>query len=313
MSRDLDNHFERTIQKSVRERRWSELSGQWINFLPSIEPPGAKPEEVLSDYIESSNIIDGINDKTPTILIPAPGLRQYVFREGIFLFHKASHVISSAEKGIKRGQHTWSLSEAYHGALFCAKSIIYLLGVALPEYKNQTYLIDIWPKEELSAKKGKIDIGPPENSPVQISKLQIRRIEHRHVWQLLQRLLRVSKVDFWPRECLTAFKKLEFKEFAKQRNDIHYKNHYWIFDDLYQAVLDDNFAVYENDISNALIFEERSSFSMALALTVLRFAYLLFENITQNTRKLDSEKSLIQSQITQEHHPLYVRNFAISK
>ena len=229
-----------------------------------------------------------------------------MFREAIFLLHKASHVIGHAEVSVRSGAKTWSLSDAYQGALFGARSIVYLLGVGLPEYKSKLVITDVWPKiEEQKESRQRLSLDADAESPVQFTLATIK-LEHRHFWMLFQRLLNVCKVDVWQKEYVSALRKLETKEFAMQRNILQYRDWRWIFDDLHESRIDEQFGVHKGDLHDALVYAERSDFSIALALALMRMALDLIGSITALTNKLNTEITLLRNRLTMDYHPLYI-------
>jgi hypothetical protein len=82
-----------------------------------------------------------------------PELRHAILREGIFLLHKAAHVLGAAECQAYQGAPTWSLSTGYQAAFFCMESILRLLGIAIIEVNNKTFTVDVWPEVGSSASK----------------------------------------------------------------------------------------------------------------------------------------------------------------
>lgn len=299
-----DAAFQRLIKKQILECRWSDISERWLNFIPVIDPPGSPPDVGLSEVVDFNTLAATIKDYDSPIKAEIAGLREYVFREAVYLLHKAFHVTGCAENQARRGYKTWSLAEAYQGSLFGAKAILYFCGIALAEYNNKAVLIDIWPKEEDINKRRKQKLKLPDDSAIQFTKLNMK-FEHRHVWTIFQRLLSVFDINVWQDSHVQAIRKLEVKEFAKQRNDLHYKNDLWIFDDLHDFVVDDSFGHHPNDIEKSLIYASESAFSLSLSLAILRMGVLLFESIGGLTNTLKAESQIVRDKLTVVRHPLY--------
>jgi hypothetical protein len=303
-----DAAFQKIIEKRILECRWSDISARWLNFLPTIDPPGSAPDVGLSDVIGFTTVAATISDYGTPIRVEASGLREYVFREAVYLLHKAFHVTGCAENQARQGYKTWSLADAYQASLFGAKAILYFFGIALAEFKSKAVLIDIWPKEEDTHRRRKQKLRLPDDLSIQFIKLNMK-FEHRHVWAIFQRLLRVIDINIWPETYIQALTKLEIAEFAKQRNLLQYKNEVWIFDDLYQFVVDPSFGEHKSDIERSLVYTFESDFSLSLSLAILRMAVLLFESIGESTNSLNTEIQIIRNNLTMELHPLYLTTY----
>lgn len=315
----MDN-IEKQIKKLISPRSSETLASNWIGHFPSITPAGEKPNISLEEVVDFDRIAAQLKEqhkkevdkdsknksKEITQLTTARGIRSIVFWEGLFLLHKASHVVSCSEIEIKRGIKTWSLCGAYQGALFGAKAICHLMGVAFPEYDSKTVMIDVWPENPHKPAKAKTPINIDEEPPpIQFTRWPYL-FQHQHIWRVFQRLLRVGKIAAWPNDYTKTLADLEHAHFAFQRNHIHYSNGKWIFKDLHTPDVDAGFGNHPGDLHNALVYQIESDFSVALSLAILRLGYLLVEEVTRNTRILDDEKELIKSQFTHDKHPLYL-------
>jgi hypothetical protein len=118
--------------------------------------------------------------------------------------------------------------------------------------------------------------------------------------------MRVSKIPTWPNDYTRALADLDHGEFAYQRNQIHYTNREWIFDDLHAPDIDAAFGDHPTGLGQALEYRMDSDFSVALSLAILRLGHLLVEEITRYTNILNDEKELIRSKFVPDKHPLYL-------
>jgi len=304
----LKTNFDKALER-IKKRTWSELRSQWIEFIPHIYPSGSPPKEPVANFYGFHNVahktIDSDVHREEVI-----GLRQLLFWEGVYLLHKASHVVGSAEIHARKGIQTWSLSSGYHGALFGVKAILHMLGISMPEYRgedsynNKAILVDLWPElPKLSRKQ--IIVGMKNVPEMEFSKLGLR-IQNRHVWRTFLRIINVSKVDVWPLEYVRALRNLEPSEFAWQRNAIHYQNHIWIHEDLHEFVSDEKFGIPQKTLVKSLNFRTKSDFSLVLGLLIFKLGFLLFNSIAQLTNKLVEERALFERHIiNEERHPIY--------
>src|SRR5262249_42040472 len=137
------------------------IRAKWLEFLPTLEAPGSRPISALSDFASLVGILPHVPDDGEERR-EIPGLRQEVFREAIFLLHKASSVVGAAQKQVKSGMLTWALSDAYRGAFFALKALFGILGIFFVGVGDRHYMIDIWPgpkKGERQRRRRGSDLG----------------------------------------------------------------------------------------------------------------------------------------------------------
>lgn len=299
-----DGKFNKLIDKQILECRWSDVSTRWLRFLPTIDPPGSAPDVSLSEVVGFTTAVSTIKEYEKPIRTEAVGVREYVFREGVYLLHKGFHVAGYAETQVKQGYKTWSLADAYQASLFGAKAILYFCGVALAEFNNKAVLIDVFPKWADIHRRRKEKLRLPDDPAIQFIKLDMK-FQHRHIWVIFQRLLSVFEMNVWQDSYIQALKRLGSKDFAKQRNDLNYKNEVWIFDDLHDFIIDPSFGEHPSDIEKSLVYDLESDFSLCLSLAILRMGVLLLENICTATNILNNEIQIIRDRLTPARHPLY--------
>lgn len=284
-----------TDLKKIDSRDWDVIRTKWLNYLPTIVPPGQVPSEEISEL--------GIVEETATQASLLPGnqirkevnhLRSEVFREGVFLFHKASNVNGGGLFHVDNGMLSWSVSSAYHSSFFSLKSLLCLLGLSFPRVKskNKCLMIDCFPEDEkLSSKQIKKGYQPPP----ELKFLLMTDIGHEHYWEILQRVLRVSKVSVWDNEIIECLVDFNPKDYTFQRNSIHYINNYWlILDDLFSKKTDLNFALF-GDIKTTIstINKETMDYSFFISYVLLNLTYLLIKSLSEVAPILDDEFKLI--------------------
>jgi hypothetical protein len=298
--------FERSVDKIIRRRYWTDVAGFWLNEIPIIDPPGSAPEVSLGEFVALSGLGNSINEE-PMVLMELEGFRRAVLREAIFLLHKCAHVISIAEENITTGRLTWSISDAYHGAFFGAKAIMALLGVGFFDLGSRSVLFNVWPIGEKEEQKRK---RLPVVTPQEVAFMATNtKLEHRHVWSMFCRCLRVVSVPMWPKSVVDALKNLDPKSLSRQRNVLHYSNHRWIYPDLHHRLLDNKFGIRNVDEDIGLEPAEDSDFSVLLGLWVLRLGRDLLSHL--ETRLLDNERTLFAAKIQDGWHPLFAQNFIL--
>ena len=194
--------------QEIISRKWDDLREQWFIHIPTFGAPGRPPEFEISQTDSLNDIVKEVPEDGH-LLCEVAGIRSSILHEGIFLLHKAFNVARSAESNIKNGLLTWSLSSGYHSAFFASKSIMCFLGVSYFEINNSSYLIDTWISQNTS-KKVKSIKGLEVDNTVKI--ITIPRLLHYQVWQIFQRILRISSVNIWSPFMISFLKNLNSKD-----------------------------------------------------------------------------------------------------
>lgn len=299
--------FEKVVDRVIR-RSWDDLLERWLGNIPRFDVPATPPEYSLEKFVPLQNLLSTFTDSHNVYEQEVTGLREQLFHEALFLLHKAGHVIGAAESHAEQGMLTWSLSEAYQGALFTAQAILRFLGIATCVYNKKTWLIDIYPEQPRLSSKERREGQRPE--PITLFISFDYKVEHRHVWQLFQRTLRVARfknslVD----QCRRCFAKSNFdhKDFARQRNILHYDLGSWFFDDLYDFMPNTNFGVF-TDFADDLDFQEvNSAFSMLLAMALFKMGTSIVESLAPKNKRIQAEWELMSRSLSQGRHPIFVK------
>lgn len=286
---------------SFKRRRWEHIRSNWLLHIPYLTSVGDIPQSAVAEVADFDAVALALiseNQQNPASpLISADeellGLREAVFSESLFLLHKARHVVGAAEFHVRDGLQTWALANAYQGAFFAAKAILGFLGASFPEYNSRTIAIDLFP-------------GPVARADQYLfcSLHYIgNRMEHRPIWDIFQRLLGVSIVEVWPKHIVNKLKSIESKNFALQRNHIHYRNNGWLLNDLNDFLFSDDFGD-SNSWNRGLDFD-RDDISMAIALSVLKMGLLLVQDLEKSSAKLTPELQLFSNCVENGRHPIY--------
>ncbi len=285
----------------LKRRRWEYIRSKWIGHIPYLASAGDVPQNTIVEVVGFDAIALRLIAATKQKQVPPlttideelPGLREAVFSESLFLLHKARHVVGAAELHVRDGIQTWALANAYQGAFFAAKGIMGFLGVCFPEYNSKTIAIDLFPNPVTDANKYSYCafhfIGD--------------RLDHRPVWEVFQRLIAVSVVDVWPKHIVNKLKSIESKNFAKQRNHIHYRNNGWILNDLNDFQFTEDFGGL-NSWRDGLDFD-RDDISLSVALSVLKLGLLLVQELEKSSAKLTPEIKLLSGCIEKGRHPIF--------
>lgn len=225
-----------------------------------------------------------------------PGLRGSLFSEALKLAEKAFHVLGCAEGDAFEGNRSWSLCSAYQASLFASKSLLALCGIGFVEINGKTLVIDVFP-DPVKAGEDYIEAA---------FSYVPGRFDHRAVWQLFQRLLAITVDAPWPKDAVDKLKAVEDKYFAKQRNDMQYRNTYWLFDDLFAFLKEGDFGRinYWNVSSEDLDFD-RSDISMVVAFYVIKMNLALLNELGIASAKLRPQVDRFFKCCVPERHPIY--------
>jgi hypothetical protein len=233
--------------------------------------------------------------KCPAIEEAIDELIPTLFGEGIRLLNKSVHVLGCAEKEAHQGMQTWSLCSAYQASLFAGKALLALCGVGIAEFQSRTVLCDVFPEP---VARGDRYIN---------SRFHLigRRLDHRDIWIIVQRVLRVTFCELWPAEIVDTLKSIDEKQFAKQRNDIQYKNRHWPLPDLYEFVADTSFGKVNSWENPQELNFERADCSLVGGFYFVRLAASLAADVAALSNKLKSDIGQLRRCLTAERHPLY--------
>lgn len=290
-------------------RNWVNIREAWTPYLPEIRPRGSPPTLELSRFPGIEDVFNETPDASE-LRREVDGLPEAIFSEGIFLLHKAANVLGAAQVHVTTGVLSWSLSSGYHSTFFSMKSILRFLGVATLDVVGKTLIVDIWPG---SKKSNRNRPAPEQYSGRTLQFIKAKtRLQHKDQWTIFQRLLRVSNIFVWDQEIVRSLSNLPTLDFAHQRNALHYRNNHWPYDDLFDFLIDPDFATREtNQITHEDIDPASYDFSLILSFVMFNFAYSLFKEIVEATGSATSELGLINRNLLRDCHQLYQRAYPI--
>lgn len=275
------------------------LSDFWLSSIPRIDPDLNLKFESLDEFDPLHELLESATEDMLRVEIPL--LRQTVFREAIFLLHKAVNVLSLAEISASNGSPTWSLSTAYHSAFFGIRSLTRFLGVAHVTTGKNTWVIDIFPQWVKQSKRKNKDI----NSQSDMLIFKGPRIEQRHHWRLFQRLVCVTKFgDPVLKNLASDFWKSNVSDFTVQRHTLLYDDNSWYFDDLYKNDVRSGFGIRA---SNLTIKDDSGTedFTLVLAYSIVEFGIRLLRSLRENANILAESLDVIENSLTNIRHPMY--------
>lgn len=290
--------------KKIFPRSWDELKERWLDYIPDFGESGCAPEQEITDSITFLSEVEKIKNNQPhSVSDDMPEVRSATIHQGIFLLHKAANVIAASQIHIREGIKSWSLSSAYQAAFFSMKAVLHFLGAIVIQVPERGYfLIDLWSEEV--AKKSRIRT----RSYRVIKIIKAKRFEHQQMWALFQRMLRVTKFaeKIITAENIASMQSLKITDFARQRNRLHYKTT-WIFEDIHSYIFDQDFGVFNNDLSDGSALEDpnRDDFSLALGFILVRMGCQMLLDIAELSPPIKSELNLLSLWFDKDCNHLY--------
>lgn len=279
--------------EKIKERRWEDIRNEWMNYVPEHESPWPVPEEevfelpTLQEHLRS---FGGAHERHSTIEDEIVGLRTAAIHESVILLHKAGNVLRAAAEEGQLGFRTWSRSSAYHAAFFAMRGVLGLLGVLVFRGKDHQaeYQVDLWAPRE-----GRRKPAPTESRFAVHIRQRQRRVEHKEMWGIFSRVLRITKIEaaLWPLLRHDPLKDLDPGQFAHVRHRIHYRATGWLFDDIDSVHEKDDFKALAEHVAQLTHLREPRdhSFPASLALHTLSMGYALMADLGREIPKMRAE------------------------
>jgi hypothetical protein len=220
-----------------------------------------------------------------------PHLRGEILREGVFCIHKAVHVCGAAITHVDNGILSWSLTSAYQSSFFSLKGILCLLGLSFPLMGMKNLMVDCFPEQKTLSRSHLKKYGVDND----LKFLIFDKLNHKHFWEILQRVIRVTDIDLWDENISIVFSKIDSERFGRERNSIHYRNNYWPNDDLFKRNFDDSFAIKRDMLGNLeeTLNSSSKNLSFYVCYLLLSMAIILIKDLGINAKSINSEHDKI--------------------
>lgn len=288
--------FENKV-KRLSSRDWIQVSDELVAHTAELSAavPGAKPAFSISEINALGLCVKTATRDGESRFEAIPGLGAAMLHEGIYMLHKSANVLVACHDQVVSGLPTWSLPTGYQAAFFASDAISKILGVAILEIDNIACTVDIWPKPD-KAVRGKALAAYVCGSEVQV--VRHERLQHFNRWTIFKRLMRMSANLPVDEVISNALQEIDDRDFARQRNDLHYETT-WGFDDLHTYFNPPGFF----DISNkqtlvARLESSRPDFSVALATTIFSIGASLLKSLGRVSTYAENEHKLLVSACT---------------
>jgi hypothetical protein len=287
--------------KKIDERSWEKIRGKWLNHIPNFSNPGEVPSHTIGEILDLDAYYKEAKNQQGSFTGEVENLRSEILREAIFFAHKAIHVSGTAIVHLNNGILSWGISSSYQASFFSLKSIFGLLGLIFPRINHKTLMIDSFPKEEqLSKSKIKQGILPKQEIKFTI----FPDLTHTQHWEIFQRLLRVTEIDFLDESYVNLMTQLEAEDFVSQRNNLHYVNNYWLItNDLFERVFDPSFGVRADLISNIYYAKTgQKDFTFLFSHLIIKLNVDLIRSLGELSESIKNEYDLIRKTLNEGIH-----------
>lgn len=279
--------FERQVKK-LAHRDWRALTDSWAPHMPSCEagstPSGsfldADSQRVLEKSLNSMELYEARRIELPS------AVRSSIFQETLCLAQKSVHVSCVAAVDLREGNQTWAVSTAYHAAFFAFKAILGLVGIVLGEAQNKHFWLDIWPCADRVQQQG-----------AEAVITRAHQLQHWQVWALVKRIVRCLRGDCIDQNLRASLDRIGSKEFAQQRNHIHYVNSGWVWEDLFCVLSGGAQAsLAQTERRNQELEVDDRDFSIALAFLSVRALVGLLQTMNHFTH-ISEELALMKGNL----------------
>lgn len=293
------------LLKQLPTRYWLQLSQSWLREISAIDPPGARPPDLVQNEefaaaLESEVTVGSKSYESKSASVP--GLRGVVFHEGIYWLHKSIHSFGAAQSKIRDGRLTWSTLDSYMASNFAMKAICAMLGVVTCDFRGKSYIVDLC----RDFGKTRANVRMTESAfSAEVNFFSIKvRFDHRQSWEVFQRLLRVVKEEPWATILSQHLISIPSSKFSHHRNRICYYAHEWLQEDLHEPAserveVDDRF--HRTDDPVGFIDSLDATFYVALAL--VEAALALYYDVARVATVLNEETDLFKRSLDAERHP----------
>lgn len=179
--------------------------------------------------------------------------------------------------------------------MLALRALVGLCGIAYLEIDGRNYLMDVFPAARKGARAGGIAIRA---SGDEVQLMAVPKMEHRHWWLLLQRLLRTSARFF---ECWRSFDSMlvdcDVRLLSRHRNELLYRGA-WFFDDLHEAQTWESFGNVDAgqdvpEFIDKLSEPTGSDGALILGWVLLGNDMAMLRDLGRHSRRVDAEVQLM--------------------
>ena len=286
------SNFGRTLGR-ISAKSWARLKASWLEHVPEIDPPGCRPQDRLADIPllqdEAKQVAETGEHRFVPEVHPAPLL----FHSSVFAAHRAVRVSCAAWQQVIDGLPTWSLATAHQASMLALQSLLGFCGITYLEIAGRHFLLDVFP----AARKGRRRRLAIRASADDVQLMATPRMEQRHWWLVLQRLLRTSGNAF---SCWHSFDPLlsdcDEAVLSRHRNGLLYRGA-WYFDDLFDRQSLTSFGLVDTgegvELVDKLSDPNGSDGSLILNRVLLFNSIAMLRDLGDSSRRVELEVRVI--------------------
>ena len=120
-------------------------------------------------------------------------------------------------------------------------------------------------------------------------------LEQRHLWQLFQRVLRVSSASCLDKSIVEIVLNIDAEEISRRRNPYLYSSTFWPLDDLHTERANESFCLPIRGVQEELVVSlEDEAFLMELCFLITHLGLDLMNDLQKSARQLDAELVLLK-------------------
>jgi hypothetical protein len=264
-----------SIDNAIGIRSWELIKHSWMGSLPDFgQRPVALTDLQVLQQIAKSGTRSFFADEDGSV-------RRAVLAEGVFLFQKCAHTHLAAQRLGMKGMHSWAMFNAYHCAYLGARGIMALLGIALPQFESQQFIIDVFPQPTTKKERQRLVAGQWEFSTYWLVHFAGQLFKQEDVWKAFRRVLSASTVSCWSGNAYEELRLLAKKSdvpVTRPRNAFLYTPTHWPLGDLLVDATEGEF----EDLFGRELDTSESGFLLRLSCEI----YGLFESLLSDMAKV---------------------------
>lgn len=126
------------------------------------------------------------------------------------------------------------------------------------------------------------------------------------MWAFLQQALRktANVSDFCDQQLRLGILDIEPTEFARKRNDLHYRNTEWSGEDLHGCTVNEHFGRF----TGWTLDHEKDDFLLLLCFSLIHVGQAMLSQLAKSSKVIEAEKSLVDVWLGQPFARLYRDN-----
>ena len=179
--------WKRLGKKYVSARSIVDIKKEWSKYLYTDDEGILDLSSVLPQLIDFSDLPNEVSNiiETPNILTNANLDRELLAKKAIASKTNTKFLLDNGNK-------SWSSVDAYHSAFLYGKAILAQMGLFQISVSGHNFIVDVFPNYGTHSYKRMFDEKYSElKFPIRILTINGQRVEHRHIWELLNRVFNI--------------------------------------------------------------------------------------------------------------------------